>query len=185
MATAVRGLATGKKTTLEGTPAGPGFTTVTEAVLAVAMFAAGTVALNREPLMNCVSSALPFQCTTEPETKPAPFMVSVNDGPPGAAASGTKGWLIKGTGFSTRTPLPVRGTTCGLPSALSVIVTLPVLVPACVGVNVTLMVQLALDAIELPQVLLWAKSPLAAMPLTLKAAEPKFVSVMLFEALVT
>ena len=53
-------------------------------------------------------------------------------------------------------PVPVRLTVCGLPGALSVIVTVPVRVPVAVGVKVTLMVQLALAAKEVPQVLLCA-----------------------------
>jgi hypothetical protein len=43
-------------------------------------------------------------------------------------------------------------TTCGLPPALSVIVIAPLLVPVVVGVNVTLIVQLALIASELGHV---------------------------------
>jgi hypothetical protein len=46
-----------------------------------------------------VARGLPFQFTTDLETKPVPFTVSVNAGPPGATASGTSGWLIRGTGL--------------------------------------------------------------------------------------
>lgn len=49
-------------------------------------------------------------------------------------------------------PVPVNVTTCGLPPALSVIVIAPLLVPVVVGVNVTLIVQLALIASELGHV---------------------------------
>lgn len=71
---------------------------------------------------------------------------------------------------------------CGLPAALSVMVTAPVRVPVAVGVNVTLMVQLPLlAATELPQLLLCAKSPLFApvtpMFVMLNVAFPVFVSV--------
>ena len=59
-------------------------------------------------------------------------------------------------GAATLLPLPVRLTVCGLPAALSVIVTLAVLVPVAVGVNVTLIVQLAPAGTELPQVLVCA-----------------------------
>jgi len=38
-------------------------------------------------------------------------------------------------------PVPVRGSLCGLPGAMSQIVTTPDLVPAAVGVNLTLSVQ--------------------------------------------
>ena len=92
-------MVTAKSATFDAPPPGAGLTTVTDAVRAVAISAAGTVAFNCEALMNRVASALPFQFTTEPETKPVPFTVSVKGGPPGAVASGTKGWLIKGTGF--------------------------------------------------------------------------------------
>ena len=58
------------------------------------------LAVNCELLTNVVARALPFQFTTDPETKPVPFTVSVNPAPPGATASGTRGWLISGTGFT-------------------------------------------------------------------------------------
>jgi hypothetical protein len=50
-------------------------------------------------------------------------------------------------------PVPVRLTTCGLPEALSVTLTVPVRVPAAVGVNFTLMLQFPPAASELPQLL--------------------------------
>src|SRR5436309_167463 len=56
-------------------------------------------AVTCEPFTNVVARALPFQFSTDPETKPVPFTVSVNPAPPGAMASGTKGWLISGTGL--------------------------------------------------------------------------------------
>ena len=49
------------------------------------------------------------------------------------------------------TPVPVRLMRCGLPDALSVIVTVPVRVPVVVGLNVTLIVQFPPAATELPQ----------------------------------
>src|SRR5258706_8336782 len=49
-------------------------------------------------------------------------------------------------------PVPVRSTVCGLLPALSVIVTAPRRVPVAVGVNVTLIVQLAPAASVLPHV---------------------------------
>jgi hypothetical protein len=42
------------------------------------------------------------------------------------------------------TPLPVRLIACGLPAALSLIVMLPVLVPAALGVKRTVITQLPL-----------------------------------------
>jgi hypothetical protein len=94
-----------KKTTLELPPPGLGFTTVTKAVLALAMSEARMLAVNCELLTKVVARSLPFQFTTDPDTKPVPFTVSVNPAPPGAIASGTKGWLISGTGFA----VPVGG----------------------------------------------------------------------------
>ena len=81
-------------------------------------------------------------------------------------------------------PWPVRTTDCGLSKALSVIVTLPVLVPACVGVKVTLTVQLAPTASEFPQVFVWAKSPLAPMLVMSRVAVPGLVTVTACDALV-
>ncbi len=57
-------------------------------------------AVNRDLLTKVVARALPFQFTTEPETTPEPFTVSVNPAPPGLVASGNRGWLISGTGFA-------------------------------------------------------------------------------------
>jgi len=49
------------------------------------------VAVNCELLTNWVWSGVPFQLTTDPETKPVPFTVSVIPGPPGAVLAGTSG----------------------------------------------------------------------------------------------
>jgi ABC-type sulfate transport system permease component len=76
-------------------------------------------------------------------------------------------------------PVPERGTVCGLPTALSVMVRLPVLVPVAVGLKVTLMVQLALAATLEPQVLVWEKSPLGVMLVMLRVALPVLLSVTL------
>jgi hypothetical protein len=85
-------------------------------------------------------------------------------------------------------PVPVSETVWGLPVALSVIETLAVRVPAAVGVNVTLMLHVALAFTLLPQVLVWAKSPLLvpvmAMLVSERAAEPLLVKVTLCAALV-
>ena len=84
--------------------------------------------------------------------------------------------LATGPVVPDETPLPPNAAVCGLPLALSVTATLAVRVPVAVGLNVTLIVQLAPALTELPQVLLWAKSPLLvpvmAMPLMLSAALP-------------
>ena len=54
-------------------------------------------------------------------------------------------------------PLPFNETVCGLPEALSVIVTAPLTVPPACGVKVTLIVQLAPPAREAGQLLVCAK----------------------------
>lgn len=54
-------------------------------------------------------------------------------------------------------PVPVKVTDCGLPLALSVMVTPPVALPGLCGVNVTLIVQLALPASDAGQLLVCAK----------------------------
>ena len=55
-------------------------------------------------------------------------------------------------------PTPVSGTVCGLPGALSAMLTAAFLVPVAVGVNVTLIWQLPFGGTELGQLLVWAKS---------------------------
>jgi hypothetical protein len=95
----VAGVLIGKNTILDEPPPGMGLTTVTEAVEAVAMSDARIVTVSCELLTKFVARGLPFQFTIEPETNPVPFTVRVNPAPPGAAASGTNGWLTKGTGF--------------------------------------------------------------------------------------
>lgn len=73
---------------------------------------------------------------------------------------------------STTVPTPVRLTICGLPAALSVMTTAPVRVPPCVGVKITLMVQLAkLGRLE-PQVLDWLKSPVVVMLVISRVISP-------------
>jgi hypothetical protein len=69
-------------------------------------------------------------------------------------------------------PVPDSAIVWGLPAALSVIVTIPVLVPVALGVNVTGRRQLAPASSELPQVLASAKSPVTAIPLIQSALVP-------------
>jgi hypothetical protein len=84
-------------------PPGPAVTTVTVAVVGEAMSAAAIAAVNCELLTKVVGLGLPFQFTTEePETKPVPVTVKVNAAPPGAAASGCKGFKY-GTGLEAKT----------------------------------------------------------------------------------
>jgi hypothetical protein len=76
-------------------------------------------------------------------------------------------------------PVPVRLTVWVAGLALSVMVTAPVLVPAAVGLKVTLSVQLPLTARLDLQVFVWEKSPLAVMLVMLRVALPVFLSVTL------
>jgi hypothetical protein len=85
--------------------------------------------------------------------------------------------------------VPVSATVCGLPPPSSLIDTEAVLVPAAVGVNVTLMVQVPAAATLAPQVFVCAKSP-ASTPVMLTpsivivADGRVFVSVTVCSALV-
>jgi hypothetical protein len=107
-----------------------GVTTVTEAVPAVAMRAAGTVAVSCVAETNVVASTVAFHFTVEPETKLVPFTVSVNCGPPAVVQVGLSE-LIVGTALIviTRVALAVLH---GVAPLLAVIVTL--VVPAVVAV---------------------------------------------------
>ena len=58
-----------------------------------------TAAVTYTVLTKVVARGLPFQFTTDPLTKPAPFTISVNPDPPGTVAEGTMGRSIKGTGL--------------------------------------------------------------------------------------
>jgi len=69
-------------------------------------------------------------------------------------------------------PVPVSETLCGLPGALSVMLTLAARFPVAVGVNVTLIAQSPLLA------------PVMAMLAMVNGAVPLFVSVTLCAALV-
>ena len=107
-----------------------GVTTVIEAVPAVAMRAAGTVAVSCVAEPKAVASGVPFQFTVEPETKLVPFTVSVNPGPPAPVQVGLIE-LIVGV-------VPIVITSVALAvwqepaPLLAVMVTL--VVPAAVGV---------------------------------------------------
>lgn len=81
-------------------------------------------------------------------------------------------------------PVPVRFTVWGLPFALSVMVIVPVCVPVAVGVNLTLIEQLAPAASEAPQVVVSEYCVLATMLLIERDAFPELVSVTLCAALV-
>ena len=78
-------------------------------------------------------------------------------------------------------PVPVRGTVCGLPAALSVRLRAAVRVPVAVGLNVILNVQLLPTAKLVVQVVVSLKSPLLVpvkdRPLKVSVALPELVSV--------
>src|ERR1035437_8142461 len=63
--------------------------------------------------------------------------------------------------------------------------TVPLRKPTTVGVKVTWMVQLAPPASDEPQLLAWAKSPVAAIPVNVSAAHPVFTSVSIWMAKVS
>ena len=63
-------------------------------------------------------------------------------------------------------PVPDRPTAWGLPLALSEMLIEAVRLPLAEGVKVTLIVQFAPTATELPHVLVWAKSPALAPVIT-------------------
>ena len=81
-------------------------------------------------------------------------------------------------------PVPLSAAVCGLPLALSVIVSEPGWLPVAVGANVTLIVHCPPAAIDAEQVLVCAYGALAAMLLSDSEAVPEFVSVMVCAALV-
>jgi len=104
-----------------------GVTTVIEAVPAVAMREAGTVAVScvDEPL---VVSAVPFQFTVDPETKLVPFTVNVNCAPPAVAQVGLSE-LIVGAVLIVITSVCWALVLQGPAPFLAVMVTLVVPVP--------------------------------------------------------
>jgi hypothetical protein len=71
-------------------PPGAGVTTVIEAVPAVAISDAGTIAVNSLEEMNTVESRTPSQSTVEEEKKFDPSMVNINWGPPAVVEVGLR-----------------------------------------------------------------------------------------------
>lgn len=69
-------------------------------------------------------------------------------------------------------PVPVSATVCGLPEALSAMLSNPPRIPAAVGVKVMLILQLARPATALPQLLVAAKSPLVVIDVMFSGALP-------------
>jgi hypothetical protein len=84
-------------------------------------------------------------------------------------------------------PVPLKATLCGLPAALSVTLTADARFPVLVGVNTTLMVQLALAPSVAPQVFVCVKSrrfsPVTLIPINDSVDVPVLVSVTTCAAL--
>lgn len=78
-------------------------------------------------------------------------------------------------------PVPVRVTVWGLPGALSATVSDAERLPGTVGAKVTLMVQFPPASTEVPQLLLWPKSPglapASVRPVILRVVFPVLLSV--------
>ena len=74
-------------------------------------------------------------------------------------------------------PVPDSATVVGLFVALLVTVREPVRVPEAVGLKLTVTEHEPPAAIDVPQVLVWAKSPETETPETVAAAVPVFVTV--------
>jgi hypothetical protein len=113
---------------LDVPPPGPGFTTVMDAVPAVATFAAGTMAVSCVEETNVVVTAEPFQLTVEVETNLVPFTVRVKSELPAVTQAGLIEAVV-GTGLlivNVSVAFPV------LPELVALIVT--VYIPAAVGV---------------------------------------------------
>src|SRR5271165_87106 len=80
-------------------------------------------------------------------------------------------------------PTPLSAVVCGLFGALSTTLRVPVCVPAFVGVNTTLMVQLAFAARLEVQLLVWLYGPVVVMLVMVIATEPVLVRVAACEVL--
>ena len=88
-----------KLTAFEVPPPGAGLVTVTAAVPAEAMAAAGMAAVNCVGLKNVVVPAVPPKLTIEAATKFVPLIVNVKAAPPATALFGEI-MVIAGTGFA-------------------------------------------------------------------------------------
>ncbi len=85
--------------------------------------------------------------------------------------------VTAGAGVPELAPVPFRATVWGDPAALSVIVSVPARFPVAVGIKVTATVQVAPAATLVPQLLVWAKSPEAAIEVMASAAVPVLLTV--------
>lgn len=129
----------------------------------------------------------PGECTTGsvpvPPEVPGGGTVGGIGGRPGTGLGG-RGGRTGGCGPLVKTtPVPLSATVCGLPLALSVMTTAPVLVPGPRGLKVTAIVQLALALKVAPQAWVWEKSPEAVMLDIVSEALPVLVSVTVWALL--
>lgn len=83
---------------------------------------------------------------------------------------------VAGESATGATAVPVRLTICGELDAVSAIVMAPEMLPVVVGENVELTMQLAPAASDVPQLLVWVKSPLDVMEMVVDAP-PVFFTV--------
>jgi hypothetical protein len=83
-----------------------------------------------------------------------------------------------GTVSAKSCPVPDKLTVCGLPGALSVMLTAPLRLPPAVGLNVTLIAHLAPAPKLVPQLFVSVKFALAAMLVIVIPALPLFVRVI-------
>ena len=93
----------------------------------------------------------------------SPVFVSVTDcGRPEVPTYWLGKVMLGGDKLMPLTPVPVKGTLCGLPGALSITVSEALALPSPRGVKVTLIWQLLPDVSDEGQLLVWPKSPLFA-----------------------
>src|SRR5580658_1964427 len=88
------GLLIEKAAVPEVPPPGAGFVTVILAEPVLTMSLAGTCAVTWVALTKLVASAVPFQFTVEPLTKPLPLTVSVNAAPATIALGGESELIV-------------------------------------------------------------------------------------------
>jgi hypothetical protein len=92
---------------------------------------------------------------------------------------------LEGVEMNSPVAVPERVMTwVGRGETLSVMVTAPVLVPPTTGTKVTERMQVAPAATDVPQVLLAAKAPVAAMEEIMRGAVPELVRVTIWAELV-
>ncbi len=126
---------------METPPAPLVFLTVTWAVPAVAKSEASNEAWIVPALIKVVVRLDPFHRTESPEANPAPLIVSVVAGLPGAAVVGARGWFSNGTGLVPDTPVPVSVTGTGETADARVTLSVALRLPAAEGVKTTLILQ--------------------------------------------